>query len=330
MQPSAHPAAEVASTSPINPGAIRRKVAWRVLPLVFLLYIVAYLDRANVGFAKLAMADDLKFSDQVFGLGFGIFFIGYLILEIPGALIVDRWSARKWFARILISWGLCSALTAFVRTPHQFYAARFMLGVAEAGFFPGIIVYFTHWFTSRDRARALSGLVMAVPFSLALGAPISGLLLKVNWHGVAGWKWLFLLEGLPAVALGIATLFLLTDRPRDAKWLRSNERDWLQTKLDAEAEEKKSQGEISVWAALRLRNVWLLALGIFAANTGGYAFGFWLPSTVKGISGGSTSESLGWSGLIYACGLLGVFLSGQSSDRTGDRKWHCVAGQVLT
>ena len=319
-------------TSPalIDPAALRRKVAWRILPFVFLLYIVAYLDRANVSFAKLAMADDLKFSDEVFGLGFGIFFIGYLILEIPGALLVERWSARKWFARILISWGFVSALTALVHTPMQFYVARFLLGVAEAGFFPGVIVYFTHWFAGRDRGRALSGLVMAVPFSLALGAPVSGLLLDVNWLGLAGWKWLFILEGLPAVALGVATLFFLTDRPRDAKWLTPQERDWLQANLDAEAETKKAAGDVTVWQALRLRNVWLLALGIFATNTGGYAFAFWLPTVVKGISGGSTAETLWWSGLIYACGLVSVFLSGQSSDRTGDRKWHCVGGQVAT
>jgi ACS family tartrate transporter-like MFS transporter len=330
MQPSSHLAGEALAGRSIDERALRRKVAWRVLPFVFLLYIVAYLDRANVGFAKLAMADDLKFSEQVFGLGFGIFFIGYLSLEIPGALLVERWSARKWFARILISWGFVSALTALVRTPMQFYAARFILGVAEAGFFPGIIVYFTHWFTSRDRGRALSGLVMAVPFSLALGAPMSGLLLKVHWLGLTGWKWLFLLEGLPAVVLGVATLFFLTDRPRDAKWLKPEERDWLQGKLDAEAETKKIARDITVWEALRLRNVWLLALGIFATNTGGYAFGFWLPTAVKNISGSSTSNTLWLSGLIYACGIVSVFLSGQSSDRTGDRKWHCVAGQVFT
>ncbi len=200
-------------------AALRRKVAWRVLPLVFLLYIVAYLDRANVGFAKLRMAGDLKFSEEVFGLGIGIFFIGYLILEIPGALLVERWSARKWFARILISWGFISALTAFVHTPLQFYLARFFLGVAEAGFFPGIIVYFTHWFVSGDRARALSGLIMAVPLSLAIGAPVSAVLLDANWLGLAGWKWLFIIEGLPAVLLGVVTLLLMTDRPRDAKWL---------------------------------------------------------------------------------------------------------------
>src|SRR2546427_4484035 len=194
----------------IDPVALRRKVAWRVLPFVFLLYIVAYLDRANVGFAKLAMADNLKFSEEVFGLGIGIFFIGYLILEIPGALLVERWSARKWFARILISWGFISALTAFVHTPMQFYLARFFLGVAEAGFFPGLIVYFTHWFRSRDRARALSGMIMAIPFGLALGAPVSALILQVDWLGLAGWRWVFILEGLPAVLFGVITLFYLT------------------------------------------------------------------------------------------------------------------------
>jgi ACS family tartrate transporter-like MFS transporter len=207
---------------------LRRKVAWRILPLVFLLYIVAYLDRANVGFAKLRMASDLHFSDAVYGLGIGIFFIGYLLLEIPGALLVERWSARKWFARILITWGFISALTAFVTTPMQFNVARFFLGVAEAGFFPGIIVYFTHWFTSQDRTRALSGLVMAVPFSLAMGAPVSALLLDVDWLGFAGWQWLFILEGVPAVILGFVTLCTMTDRPRQAKWLSQAERDYLE------------------------------------------------------------------------------------------------------
>src|ERR1700683_2150570 len=165
---------------------LRRKVAWRIMPLVILLYLVAYLDRANVGFAKLRMARDLQFSDEVFGLGIGIFFLGYLTLEIPGALLVEKWSARKWFARILITWGLISASTAFVRTPIEFYSARFLLGVAAAGFFPGIIVYFTHWFPMRDRGLAMSGLVMAVPLSLAIGAPLSALLLDVHWRGLPG------------------------------------------------------------------------------------------------------------------------------------------------
>jgi ACS family tartrate transporter-like MFS transporter len=275
------------------------------------------------------MQDELKFSDEVFGFGFGIFFLGYLVLEIPGALIVERWSARKWFARILISWGFISAATAFVRTPTQFYIARFLLGVAEAGFFPGLIVYFSHWFLAADRARALSGLILAVPFSLALGAPVSALLLHVHWLNLAGWQWLFLVEGLPAVLLGCVTLACLTDRPHDARWLSPAERDWLEETLAAEARAKVATESVTVWQALRLRNVWLLALGIFATNTGGYALAFWLPTAIKGVSGAGTNAVLGWSGLIYACGLAGVFISGQSSDRTGDRKWHCVAGQTL-
>jgi ACS family tartrate transporter-like MFS transporter len=317
----------------LNPDQIkmlRRKVAWHVLPLVFLLYIVAYLDRANVGFAKLRMAGDLKFSEEVFGLGIGIFFIGYLILEIPGALLVERWSAQKWFARILISWGIISALTAFVRTPAQFYVARFLLGVAEAGFFPGIIVYFTHWFLGGDRARALSGLIIAVPLSLALGAPISALLLDVNWLGLAGWKWLFILEGLPAVFLGIVTLLLMSDRPRDAKWLTQSERDYLEGALVAEARANEVAQRNRLWDGLRVPNVWLLALGIFATNTGGYAIAFWLPTTLKNLSGGSDRSALLYSCLFYLCGLVSVIVSGQSSDRSGDRKWHCVAGQAAT
>lgn len=316
--------------SPDQIAQLRRKVAWRILPLVILLYLVAYLDRANVGFAKLRMARDLKFSEEVFGLGIGIFFIGYLLLEIPGALLVERWSARKWFARILITWGFCSAATAFVETPGQFNTVRFLLGVAEAGFFPGIIVYFTHWFPLADRARAMAGFIVAVPFSLALGAPLSALLLDVNWLGLSGWQWLFIVEGLPAVILGVVTLFIFTDRPRDAAWLTPQERDYLEGVLAAEAAAKESVQKLSIAQALRLPAVWLLALGIFATNTGGYALGFWLPTTVKSLSGGSDRSALFFSGLFYLFGVAGVLYAGFSSDRTGDRKWHCVAGQAAT
>ncbi len=217
-----------------------------------------------------------------------------------------------------------------MKTPGQFYVARFVLGVAEAGLFPGIIVYFTHWFTSRDRARALSGLIMAVPFSLALGAPVSALLLNVHWLGLAGWKWLFMLEGLPAVVLGVVTLLVLDDHPHQATWLAPAERDWLVGTLAAEARARQSAAHVSIGQVLRRTSVWLLALGIFAVNTGGYAFTFWLPTALKGISGSSSSKVLGMSGLIYACGFIGVFLSGQSSDRSGDRKWHAVAGMAFT
>jgi ACS family tartrate transporter-like MFS transporter len=317
----------------LNPSAVpalRRKVAWHILPLVILLYLVAYLDRANVGFAKLRMARDLGFSEEVFGLGIGIFFIGYLTLEIPGALLVERWSARKWFSRILVTWGLISAATAFVQTPGQFYLMRFLLGVAEAGFFPGVIVYFTHWFPMRDRARAMSGFIVAIPLSLALGAPISGLLLDVNWLGWKGWQWLFIVEGLPAVVLGFVTWILMTDRPRNAAWLTPMERDYLEKVLAEEARAKESVHKFTIGQALRSRNVWVLALGIFATNTGGYALTFWMPTTVRNVSGGSDTSALLYSGIFYFCGLAGVLYSGFAADRTGNRKWTCIAGQWAT
>jgi ACS family tartrate transporter-like MFS transporter len=322
-------------TSPLHSDtvdvpALRRKVAWRILPLVVVLYIVSYLDRANVAFAKLRMGEALGFSDGVFGFGIGVFFIGYLFLEIPGALLVERWSARKWFARILVTWGLISAAMAFVKTPTQFYWARFLLGVAEAGFFPGIIVYFTHWFVQSDRSRALSGLLVAVPLSLALGAPVSSLLLDVHWLGLAGWQWLFIAEGLPAVLLGFITHACLTDRPRDAKWLTHEERANLEGTLAAEARAKEVTGKISVAQALRLPAVWLLVLGILVGNSGGYALSFWLPTTVKNLSGGSDQMTLFYSGLFYACGIASVLISGQSADRTGDRKWHAAGGMIAT
>jgi MFS transporter, ACS family, tartrate transporter len=311
-------------------AALRRKVAWRILPISILLYFVAYLDRANVGFAKLRMARDLGFSEEVFGFGIGIFFIGYLTLEIPGALLVERWSARKWFARILLTWGVISAATAFVETPMQFYAARFFLGVAEAGFFPGLIVYFTHWFPMEQRARAMSGFIVAIPLSLALGAPVSGALLGVDWFGLRGWQWLFILEGLPAVVMGALTLKYMTDRPRDAQWLSEAERNYLEGVLAEEARAKESHRPFTIGAALRTRNVWLLALGIFAANTGGYALTFWLPTTIKNLSGGSDTSTLVYSGIYYACGLAGVLYAGFLADRTGNRKWTCIAGMWAT
>ncbi len=314
----------------IDPAALRRKVAWRLLPLVFLLYIISYLDRANIAFAKLRMATDLRFSEEVFGLGIGIFFIGYLFLEIPGALIVEHRSARLWFTRILITWGIISAGMAFVRTPAQFYTVRFLLGVAEAGYFPGIIVYFTHWFVQRDRARAFSGMLMAVPLSLALGAPVSALLLDVHWWGFAGWQWLFLLEGLPALAMGVVVFFYLADRPRDAKWLTPAERDHLERSLAAEERVKAGNGGASLWRTLLQRNVWLLLLGIMTANSGGYALAFWIPTTIKTFSHGSDRVALLYSCLFYSCGLVSVYVSGRAAGRASDYKWRCVGGMAAT
>lgn len=310
----------------------RRKVAWRILPLLFLLYVIAYLDRANVSFAKLRMLDDLQFSEAVYGWGVALFFIGYMFLEIPGALLVEHWSARKWFARILVTWGICSMGMALVETPAQFYLARFLLGLAEAGFFPGVIVFFSHWFPRRDRARAMSAMLIGVPLSMALGAPVSALLLDVNWFDLKGWQWVFLVEGAPAVLLGVVLPFILTDRPRDARWLTPEEREWLEGTLAAERREAEAAGRVSLRQALGVRNVWLLALALFATNLGGYVFVFWLATVVKSLLAATGSaddtSALLWTGAVFFCGIGGVVASGWSSDRTGNRRGHCAVGQL--
>ena len=311
----------------------RRKVAWRVLPLLFLLYVIAYLDRANVGFAKLKMQKDLDFSDTVFGIGVALFFVGYMFLEIPGALLVEHWSARKWFARILVSWGACSMAMALVETPTQFYVVRFLLGLAEAGFFPGVIVYFTHWFPRKDRARAMAVMLFGVPLSLALGARVSAVLLEQDWLHLKGWQWVFLVEGAPAVLLGVVLPFLLTDRPRQATWLTEEEREWLEGELEAERRATAEAGTVSLGRALRTRNVWLLALALLATNIAGYIYVFWLATVVEGLLAAAgrdpgATNVLNWTGIVYLCGFVGVWASGWSSDRTGERRWHCIAGQL--
>jgi ACS family tartrate transporter-like MFS transporter len=327
---------EATGTGPgldVDPQAVRRKVARRLLPLIFGLYIISYLDRVNVGFAKDRMQASLGFSDRAFGWAAGIFFAGYLLLEVPGALLVERWSARKWFARILVTWGVCSMAVAFVRTGTQFGVVRFLLGLAESGFFPGVIVYLTHWFPRAERGKAMAGLVLAVPVSLALGARVSGWLLRQNWLGLQGWQWVFLGEGLPAVLLGLAVPWLLTDRPREARWLEPEEREWLEATLKAERQEVPAHGA-GFATALRSPAVWLLALGIFAANVGGYAAAFWLPTAVKSLllatgKSAGPSDVLDWLAIAYLLGLAGVWVSGRSSDWSGDRKWHCMGGMVM-
>src|ERR1700752_4271516 len=217
----------------------RRRVVYRLLPFVFLLYIVNYIDRVNVSFANLRMSADLRFSDRVYGLGVGMFYVTYVLFEIPGAVIVERWSARKWIARIMISWGIITILTGFVHTATQFYTARFFLGAAESSFFPGMIVYLTHWFSARDRSRAIACLYAANPAAALIGSPLAGWLLGVHWRSLAGWRWLFILEGIPAVILGIVTIFYLTDWPWQARWLPDDERKWLANELQTELQAKK-------------------------------------------------------------------------------------------
>ena len=300
----------------------QRRIARRLLPFLFILYFIAYLDRVNVSFAGLEMSHNLGFTDSVFGLGAGIFFAGYFLFEIPGALLVERWSARKWIARILITWGMVTTLVAMVHTPTQFYGARFLLGAAEAGFFPGILVYLTHWFRHEDRARAGALFMVAIPISNVLGSPLAGSLLGVHWLGIPGWRWLFILEGIPAVLLGLVTLFYLTDWPSQAKWLPADEQQWITEELRREKEKKSAVGSWTVRQALGHRDVIVLALVYFLALIGLYGFNFWFPTILKRATGLPNLTVTFIAALPY---LLGVFLmlwNGWSSDRTGERRWH--------
>src|SRR6266850_60434 len=223
----------------------RRRIGRRLLPFLFLLYVIAFIDRMNVGAAALQMPKDLGFSEGVIGFGAGIFFLGYFLLEIPGALIVERWGARRWIARIMISWGLMTVLMAFIHTERQFYLVRFFVGAAEAGFFPGVIVYLTHWFRYQDRAKAVAVFYAANPISYIIGSPLAGLLLGLSWLGMRGWRWLFIIEGIPAVVFGVITIFYLTDWPEQARWLPEDERSWITEQLRQEKEAKKRRHSLN-------------------------------------------------------------------------------------
>src|SRR5207249_3917535 len=263
----------------------RSRIAWRLLPFLFLLYVANYLDRTNIAYATLGMKGDLGLTDSIFGNASGIFFIGYFALQIPGALLVERWSARWLLSLTLITWGALTTLTGFVRTPLELYGARFLLGAAEAGFFPAVIVYLSHWFIYQDRAKAVARFMSAIPIAYILGGPVAGAILGIHWLGLSGWRWLFLLEGAPAILLGMATLFVLPDRPNEARWLRADERDWLTARLEEERRAKAHVEHVTVWQALRHPAVLLLTAGLFFTYTGGYAFWFWMPTMLQRFTG---------------------------------------------
>ena len=307
----------------------RSKIAWRLLPFLFLLYVANYLDRTNIAYATLGMKGDLGLSDSVFGTASGIFFIGYIGLQIPGALLVERWSARLLLAITLITWGALTALTGFVRTPMELYGARFLLGAAEAGFFPGVIVYLSHWFIDQDRAKAGARFMSAIPIGFILGGPIAGAILGVHWAGITGWRWLFLFEGIPAIVLGIATLFFLPDRPKEVRWLRDDERDWLTSRLAEERGAKAHLEQVTVWQALRRPSVLVLTAGLFFTYSGGYAFWFWMPTMFQRLTGWTDVQRIGWIGSIpFIAGLLGMLALGWNSDRTRERRWHFALPQL--
>ena len=311
------PEAEVADRA-------RRRIARRLLPFLFLLYVIAFLDRMNVGAAALQMPHDLGFSEGVIGTGAGIFFLGYFLLEIPGALIVERWSARRWIARIMISWGLVTVFMAFIQTARQFYVIRFLVGAAEAGFLPGVIVYLTHWFRYQDRAKAVAFFYAANPLSYVIGSPLAGLLLGLSWLGMRGWRWLFIIEGIPAVILGVITIWYLTDWPEQAKWLRADEREWITTELQREKQAKHNRRSYRVWEALRHRDVILLTGSYFCAMTGSYGIAFWLPTILKRLSGESDLKVTLLAALPYVAAFITQQVNGWHSDRTGERRWHAA------
>jgi len=301
---------------------VRRRVAYRLLPFVFLLYVVNYIDRVNVSFANLRMSADLGFSDRVYGLGVGMFYVTYVLFEIPGAIIVERWSARKWIARIMISWGIVTILTGFVRTTSQFYAARFFLGVAESSFFPGMIVYLTHWFCSRDRGRAIACLYAANPAAALIGSPLAGWLLGVHWRSMGGWRWLFILEGIPAVLVGIIALLYMTDRPAEAAWLDPDERKWLLNELQTELQAKKKLRNYTIAEAFSDRQILILISAYFLALTGALGTIYWIPTFVKRISGFSNQTVTSLLLIPAFIGFAGMLANGWHSDKTSERHWH--------
>jgi ACS family tartrate transporter-like MFS transporter len=311
----------VSSPNPDVATITLRKVTLRLIPFLFLLYIVAWLDRVNVGFAALQMNSNLGFSSAAFGFGSGVFFLGYCLCEVPSNLILHRVGARRWIARIMMSWGAISVSMMFVRSTSAFYTLRFLLGAAEAGFFPGVVYYLSHWYPEAQRARAIAAFMTAVPVSGVIGGPLSGALLNLNGvFGLAGWQWLFLVEGVPAILLGAIVLAYLTDRPEAARWLTSAEKDWLVRRLAAE---DGSRGAThSIVSALTNPIIWMLGIIFLLAAVGFYGYSFWAPLVVKSLTGASDLGVGIVIGLMSAVTIILMLLNSMHSDRTDERPWH--------
>lgn len=304
------------------------KASARLVPFLFVLYIIAYLDRINIGFAALQMNQAIGLTATTYGFGAGIFFVSYVVFEVPSNVIMARVGARLWIARIMITWGLVSAGTMFVTTSTAFYAVRFLLGIAEAGFFPGVIFYLTLWFPMRERARVIASFVAAALVAGIIGGPISGALLTMHgaW-GLAGWQWLFLMEGLPSVLLGFVVLAFLPDRIADAKWLTLDERQVLEAKLAEESAGKRASH--SVTGSFTDGRVWLMALIYLTIPIALYGMGFWLPTIIRANSNGSDFVVGLLSAIPYVLGAVGMVAVGRHSDRTGERRWHIAIPAVI-
>jgi D-galactonate transporter len=304
------------------------KVTWRLIPLLLLCYIVAYLDRVNVGFAKLQMAGELGFSDAVYGLGAGMFFIGYFFFEVPSNIILHRVGARVWIARIMVTWGIVSGGMMFIQTETQFYVMRFLLGLAEAGFFPGIILYLTYWYPSHRRARIVSMFMTGIPLAGVIGGPLSGWIMK-SWdqvNGLHGWQWMFLLEAIPSVIIGVVVYFYLDDRITSAKWLKDEERDMLQKRIQEEESDKEHVPMMQVFKSGRM---WTMSAIYFTMAMSLYGVSFWLPTIIKGMGVTDNLEIGMLSSLPWIAAVFSMLLFARSADKMRERRWHVVIPMLM-
>lgn len=303
-------------------SAIVSRLMWRLMPFLFLLYIVAYLDRINVSFAVLQMRSQLSLSERVIGRAGGMFFIGYFLFQLPSNLVLEKFGVRRWISALMVTWGVISCLMIFIRGPISFYVMRFLLGAAEAGFFPGIILYMKNWFPAGARARAVAWFMTANPIAGILGSPLSGTLMGLQGKGLVGWQWMFLLEGMPAIALGATVFWVLSDTPEQARWLQGDERAWLLEKLASERVTETRLGRASFWKALIAPRMWLLSVVYFGVSTTMYGVTLWLPSVIRALSG----LSYFWTGLVatvpFLVTVVVMVLVGVRSDHTGERRWH--------
>jgi D-galactonate transporter len=315
-----------------NEAAAYNRAAWKLIPFLLILYIISFLDRVNVGFAKLQMSADIGLSDAVFGLGAGIFFIGYAACEIPSNLLLQRFGARIWISRILVVWGIISICFMFVTTPAQFLTLRFLLGIAEAGFYPGIVLYLTYWFPGKLRSQVCALFFVGIPIAGLIGAPLSGFIMKqmAGVSGFAGWQWLFLLEGAPAVIGGIVTFFYLSNGPKDAKWLTASERKVIVPALEADEAAHRAMGHgHRLIDALLSGKVWLLAITNFTLLGGIYGISFWMPQIVKDLGVHDVFLNGVVTSIPFAVACVAMIVVGRSSDRTRERKWHIILSAAV-
>jgi MFS transporter, ACS family, tartrate transporter len=319
----------LSETRPLK-TAVLRKVTWRLVPLLFFLYVVAYVDRINIGFAALQIKSFLGMGDAAYGLAAGIFFAGYVIFQLPSNLILERIGARRWISFLMVAWGLISSCMIFARSPWHLYALRFLLGSAEAGFFPGIVFYLKGWFPPTARAKTLALFSAGGPVSAIIAGPLSGSLLRLHQARLAGWQWMFLLEGVPAVLLGVGVLLHLTNTPRDADWLSLEEKNWLIDALSHEGETSHARPLATGLSAVFVSpQIWLLVFVYFGLNCAGYGITFWLPSLIRNLSGAGTITIGVLTAIPYAAALIVMILAGAHSDRSGEHRWHIALPAFL-